>query len=108
MTPIKLVRGDTFAQTCTYTVDDVAVAITGYTITSQVRDQAGALVQALTVAILTQSGATLGQFTIGATYTQTAAWPTGQLVFDIQTTDTSAVRISSEEAVIIVSEGVTA
>jgi len=93
---IILKRGDTLLRTCAYTVDGAAVDLTTIAIRSEVRDSAGALLAALTVTKLTQSGATLGKFTIAAAYAITELWPIGTYVFDIEYTAADGTRLSTD------------
>lgn len=83
-------RGDTFLASCTYSVADVPAPLPG-AILSQVRDRNDKLIQALTVSIIDASA---GQYTLGATAAQTAAWPIAALFCDVQYTD-GAGNVSS-------------
>lgn len=85
-------RGDTYQLTCTYKGDgSTASSVTGYTITCQMRTASGALVADMEATLLTQSGATLGQFTIDPVTADTTAWPVGSHEVDIQIVDGDGV-----------------
>jgi hypothetical protein len=81
-------RGDSFNLSGTVTdADDLPVDLTGYTITSQLRSQTGALIQTFTVTV---TDAANGLYTISAPATGTAPntgtdiWPIGTAKFDVQ------------------------
>ena len=95
-------RGDTFSLAGTYKVNGAAASVSGMTIASHVRTQAGTLVQNLTVA----QTAFIGGFSLTATATQTAAWPATTLVCDIQFTQNGIVQ-STETFSIAVEDDVT-
>lgn len=86
-------RGDTFAQQVALTLSDVAVSIAGWTIASQLRTAAGVLVQQLTVGTRNDAGGTV-QLT--ATAAQTAAWPLGELGWDVQFVDAAGNTRSTQ------------
>ncbi len=74
MATITHKRGDTFELACAVENNGVAVDITSWTITSQARDDADAVLQTFTV---TKTDAAAGLFTVGATSTQTEGWTPG-------------------------------
>lgn len=74
-------RGDRFSSRVTWGNPGVAL---GAAPRAQIRDAHDTLIQELTVNLEPQSGATIGQFVISATASQTAAWPIAVLVCDIQ------------------------
>lgn len=81
MTTITHKRGDTFELACTVENAGVPVDITAWTITSQARDDADAVLQSFTV---TKTDAANGAFSISATSTQTEAWELGGYSVDIE------------------------
>lgn len=91
MATINFKRGDTFSLSCVYKVDDVAVSVTPMTISAQLRNSDGDLVQQLTV---TKTVGT-GTFTLVASAVQTALWNLTLLKCDIQITQNDIVRSSS-------------
>ena len=107
MANITVKRGDSFSRTCTYKRDGAAYDLTGCTIVSQIRNVSGVLVDTLVTTLLTQSGATLGQFTLTRSYTLTAAWAIGTHRFDIQYTFPDSTRISSGTVNLTVEEDIT-
>lgn len=107
MAALVVKRGDSFIRTCTRTEDGAAVSVTNYTIRCQLRDIAESYSFDFTVTKLTQSGATLGMFTISALYTETEDWPVGQLKFDIEFTDLASIRQSTSTVLLTVNEDIT-
>ena len=105
MISFLLKRGDTFllAATVNASGDTTPLDLTGRTVRSQAR-RTGALVQELTVTI---TDAEAGEFTLGATATETAEWPLGRLACDIERTDADGHVESSETFTIEVTEDVT-
>lgn len=101
-------RGDTFGALGTLR-DSAKVAqdLTGVTIACTLKDRDGAVVDALDVTVLTQSGATLGQYQLARTFAQTALWPIGALRGDIQYTFPDATRKSTETFTVNVVEDIT-
>ena len=81
MATITHKRGDTFELSCTLENEGVAVDITNFTITSQVRGSDDVLLQALTV---TKTDAGAGAFTLSATSTQTESWGVQTYLCDIE------------------------
>lgn len=88
MTTIAFKRGDTFEINC-----DVGQSIVGWTIRSQVRDDADNLVLALTVTV---TDSATGLYKLSATPAQTALWPANPLLCDIEYTDSSGFVSSTE------------
>jgi hypothetical protein len=97
MTTPKVKRGDTFSAAC----QREGVDITATIIRSQIRS--GAWVQELTV---TKTNAATGEFTLSATPAQSEFWPIGKAVWDIEYTDSGAVR-STETVNLLIVEDVT-
>ena len=81
MATITHKRGDTFELSATLENSGNPVDITNFTITSQVRDVADALLQALTVTV---TDANAGAFTVSATPAQTETWSVKTYVCDIE------------------------
>lgn len=81
MATITHKRGDTFELSATVENLGVAVDITGWTITSQARDEADLILQTFAV---TKTDAASGAFTVSATSTQTEAWGLGNYQMDIE------------------------
>jgi len=102
MKQIKFKRGDTFNLTCTYKVNGVATSVSDIDIDSQIRDNRGALVQDLAVTKLVGTG----EFTLIATATETAEWPTSVLRCDVQFSEGGFVR-STQTFDISVAEDIT-
>ena len=102
---ITVKRGDTLSVAGVATQDSgVALNLTGYTVRSQVRSSAGALVAALTVTV---TNAALGTFALGATAAATATWLAGRHVCDVEYTSAGGVVSSTATFPIAVSEDVT-
>lgn len=88
-------RGDTYQLTCTYKGDGTtASSVAAFTIAAQLRTSAGTLVAEMTITKLTQSGATLGQFTVEPTDPDTTGWPLGRLEMDLEITEAGVIRSS--------------
>jgi hypothetical protein len=81
MATITHKRGDTFVLSATLENSGNPVDITNFTITSQVRDVADELLQALTVTV---TDANAGAFTVSATPAQTETWDVKTYVCDIE------------------------
>ena len=81
MTTITHKRGDTFELSSTIENAGVGVDITSWTISSQARDEADAVLQTFTV---TKTDAANGAFTVSATAAQTELWPIGSYQMDIE------------------------
>lgn len=92
MTTIAFKRGDTFDINC-----DVGQSIVGWTIRSQVRDDADNLVLALTVTV---TNSATGKYRLSATAAQTAIWPANPLFCDIEYTTAASVVTSTETFII--------
>jgi len=97
-------RGDTFELSCTLENEGVAVDITNFTITSQVRGSDDVLLQALTV---TKTDATAGEFTLTATSTQTESWGVQKYLADIEFIEASGEVNSSQTFTIDVLKDIT-
>jgi hypothetical protein len=91
---IEVKRGDTFSLDCqVFEADGVTPTdITAWTIRSQVRTTAGALLTSLTAAITTAAD---GEYTLTALPVDTAAWPRAARM-DIEYTDSGGVVLSTE------------
>jgi len=91
---IEIKRGDTLALECqVLELDEVTpIDITGWTIRSQVRSTAGALLTSLTVAI---TDAAEGKYTVVASPVDTATWPRVARM-DIEYTDADDTVQSTE------------
>jgi|TARA_R110000787_G_scaffold267515_1_gene373880 hypothetical protein len=85
-------RGDTLEWVVALTQDGAVVDITGWTISSQIR-QDTTLIDNLTVIIVNAAN---GEFNLTATTTQTASWTLGSHSIDIEFIDTSAFVVSSQ------------
>jgi hypothetical protein len=81
-------RGDTFVLVCTYKTDNVPTPIFGKTIVSQIRNSAGNLIANLDVEADDEDPA---KFTLTPD-TDTAEWPLGVLLCDIEITGDDIVR----------------
>ncbi len=84
MTTLTHKRGDRFSKRCTWRDDTQTPVALGAAPRAQLRNGADELVQELTVTLEPQVGATVGVFTLSATAVQTAAWPVGSLLCDIE------------------------
>ena len=91
---IEVKRGDTFSLDCqVFEADGVTPTdITAWTIRSQVRTTAGALLTSLTAAITTAAD---GEYTLTALPVDTATWPRAARM-DIEYTDSGGVVLSTE------------
>lgn len=102
---ITIKRGDTLSVAGVAAQDSgVALNLTGYTVRSQVRSSAGALVAALSVTV---TSATLGTFTLDATAAATASWLTGRHVCDVEYTSAGGIVSSTETFAVVVLDDVT-
>jgi len=104
MATITHKRGDTFELSCTLENQGVAVDITNFTITSQLRLPDDTLLQALTV---TKTDATAGQFTLSATATETETWGVANYECDIEFIEAGGEVNSSQTFVISVIKDIT-
>lgn len=100
MQKLPFKRGDSFSLLCT-----VDGNVTGWTIASQIRTSAGALVATLTAAV-TSASADLSVYTLTAPG-PTTAWPIEDLRCDIQYTTGAGIIDSTETFVIQMVEDVT-
>lgn len=78
--------GDTYLLACTYKVDGSAVDLSSYSIACQIRTAADVLIATATVEIDPDQVANIGKFTVSVTAANTADWPTGDHIMDIETT----------------------
>lgn len=97
-------RGDTFILSGTSKYDGVAVDLTGYVVTSQIRQTDSTLVDDLTCTV---TNAASGAYEIEATATQTALWPIATLYFDVQFTSPDGVVISTDTVAVKVAKDYT-
>jgi hypothetical protein len=104
MATITHKRGDTFELSCTLENEGVAVDITNFTITSQVRATDDTLLQALTV---TKTDAAAGAFTLTATAAQTEAWVPASYDADIEFIEGGGEVNSSQTFTIAVIKDIT-
>lgn len=106
---LTLKAGDTLLQDGSYTEDNgTPVNLTGSLLTAQVRSVDGGspagLLASLTITI---TNAVLGQFTLGATATQTGAWPPGRYTCDLRVEDSGGSVLHSESFGVWVQPAVT-
>lgn len=97
-------RGDTFNLTCTYKQGGVPHSLNGIDIKSQIRE-ASILVTELTVTKANQT-TNPGVFVLTPTVTDTATWPLGNLLCDIQFSENGLIR-STETFYVAIIEQVT-
>lgn len=95
--------GDTLDLYGTYKIDGVATSLAGYTITSQVRDSRGTLIDAFTVSLMDQ-GLLPGGFKLSAGEID---WPAGTYKCDIEFVDGTDFVRSSETFLIPVEQDIT-
>ena len=99
MATITHKRGDSLELECKLVKDDVAIDITSFTITSQLRDSTDALIAdnnfdgSLTI---TKTSPATGVFTITATATETSEWPLRKAICDVQFVEADGDTTSSE------------
>jgi len=99
----EFVRGDDFSIPMTLTDPDnngIAVDITGWTISSQVRYSK----KLIDDAVITITNPVLGKFSISVAKEKTALWPARRLKCDIQFDRPIEGRVSSQTFIISVSE----
>lgn len=100
-------RGDTFSAVGTLKdATGAAQNLTGVAIAARLT-WPDATTADLDVTLLTQSGATLGQYTLVKAYAATASWPLGVARCDIQYTFPDATRRSTETLLIQITEDIT-
>lgn len=81
---ITIKRGDTLLVSATVrNKDRSAVNLTGYTVASEIRNEAGTLLAALTATI---TSPTTGVYTLSASPGATATWPAGSYFADVKYT----------------------
>ena len=91
MAKLKIKQGATLDRSLRYTTSAGApVDITGYGITSQIRDGVGVLLATLAFTVNPDQSGHKGEFTINDT--DTSDWPTGSYLCDIFFTQGSKVR----------------
>lgn len=96
-------RGDTFRIPFRVSkADDTAQDITNWTITAKLKKLNSNLIQELTV---TKSGDASGIGEISATASETALWPKGKAVLDVQVIDGFSETHTTESCSIVVTEG---
>ena len=102
MTSLRVLRGATFRKVVDQIVDGVPVDLTGYTITSQIRDprDLASIVATATVTIADQI-ASPGEFEIDFGTSET--WPIGALWLDIRI-DSGGTVDYTERVILEVSE----
>lgn len=86
-------RGDTLEWVVTLTQNSVAVDVTQWTIKSQIRQDTSTLVYEF---VVTKTDAVNGVFSLSATPAETASWPLGSLLIDIEFIDPTGYVISSQ------------
>jgi hypothetical protein len=95
---IEVKKGETLEVQCVYQVNGVAASLSGVSVRSQVRSDAGGLISELAVV----PGQNTGEFTLTA---DTTTWPVGVHKWDVKytsagkTTFTDTVDLSVVEAV---------
>lgn len=96
---LELKCGDTLDLDCQALEAEAGPArdLTGWSLRSQVRSHAGALLAELAVAV---TDATEGRYTLTAPAATTATWAPGQARMDIEYTDPAGVVQSSETVVV--------
>jgi hypothetical protein len=85
-------RGDTLEWVVTLTQNSVAVDITDWTIRSQIRQDTTLVYEFL----VTKTDPGNGVFSLSATPAETASWPLGSLLIDIEFIDPTGFVISSQ------------
>ena len=93
MATLTLKTGDNIEWVCTMNESGIAADITTWTIGCEVDQSDGTLVLAMTV---TKTDPTNGIFSLTATALQTASFPVGDLLVDVQILDDSSITVSSE------------
>ena len=93
-------RGDTMLLTVTYKVDGTASDISTIDIASQIRTQSGSLVETMVVTKLEETG----QFTLEPTTSDTSAWPLGNLLCDIEFTQSGNIRSTETFGIVVIEE----
>ena len=99
-------RGDTLQLGCTYKGrDGVAQSLAGHDVRCQIRDASSTLLATLTVNLADQT-VNPGEFALFASASDTALWPVGRYVMDIQIAN-GAVVISTETVTLKVLQDIT-
>lgn len=99
------IRGATFKKLCTYKDNDgSAQNITSVTIRSQIRDVDGVLIASVIITKLPQVNPTIGQYFM--VVQDTANWPVGNALMDIEYTQSSDISIT-ERVVMVIKEQIT-
>jgi hypothetical protein len=99
MTTITHKKGDTLELECRLVKDAVAIDITSFTITSQLRDSTDTLITDSNFNgsfTITKTDPTNGVFKITATATETSGWPLRVAVCDVQFVEADGDTTSSE------------
>ena len=94
-------RGDTMLLTVTYKVDGIPTSISTIDIASQIRTQYGTLIDSM---IVTKSGSSTGVFTLAPSDSDTSAWPLGNLLCDIEFTQSGNIRSTETFGIVVVEE----
>ena len=93
-------RGDTMLLTVTYKVNGIASDISTIDIASQIRNQSGLLIASMVVTKLPEAG----QFTLAPTNSDTSNWPLGNLLCDIEFTQSGNIRSTETFGIVVVEE----
>lgn len=94
-------RGDTMLLTVTYKVDGTPTSIASIDIASQIRTQSGALIDSM---VVTKSESSTGVFTLAPTNSDTSNWPIGNLLCDIEFTQSGNIRSTETFGIVVVEE----
>lgn len=94
-TPIRLKRGDSFSNEVQLVDDDgsTPIPITGWTVASQMRTRGGVLVHAFAVDM---TDADEGIVILTATPAETATWPLGIILLDVEFIEPGGFKRSTE------------
>lgn len=93
-------RGDTMLLAVTYKVDGIPADISTIDIASQIRTQNGSLIATMDVDKLVATG----QFTLTPVNPDTSAWPLGNLLCDIEFTQSGNIRSTETFGIVVVEE----
>jgi hypothetical protein len=99
---VTIKRGDTFRRGFSHAIGSNAVDLTGWAISSQVRDQSGALVATLNIGPRNDAA---GIYAVS--YDNTTTWPIGTLVWDVRTTAPDGLISSTQTIDLVVQPDVT-
>lgn len=101
-------RGDGFSLTCTWKENGVPAALTGLTISAQIRNpQNMKLVATLLTTPAIDQVANKGVFTLTPVNPSTSAWPIGKMICDIEVINADGLKRSSDSFVVPIIEDVT-